>query len=178
MNWDAIGAFAELLGAVGVIASLVYLAGQIRQSRDQMSQNTKALRAQSAQQGGDTLQGAIISASSGPAHEEAVRLGLRDSDGLSEEDAHRFNMWMTNMLMGYENLHYQYRAGMLDEDRWRLRRSQLGIPFANPAVASWWKKSPNKVEMFGPEFVALVEEILGEELDRGDEVGHVSVGAS
>ena len=32
MNWDAIGAIAELLGAVGVIASLVYLAGQIRQN--------------------------------------------------------------------------------------------------------------------------------------------------
>ena len=36
MNWDAIGAIAELLGAVGVIASLVYLATQIRQSRQQM----------------------------------------------------------------------------------------------------------------------------------------------
>ena len=36
MNWDAIGAIAELLGAVGVIASLVYLATQIRHSRDQM----------------------------------------------------------------------------------------------------------------------------------------------
>jgi hypothetical protein len=32
MTWDAIGAIAELLGAMGVIASLVYLAGQIRQS--------------------------------------------------------------------------------------------------------------------------------------------------
>jgi hypothetical protein len=32
MNWDAIGAVAELLGAIGVIASLVYLAVQIRQS--------------------------------------------------------------------------------------------------------------------------------------------------
>jgi hypothetical protein len=27
MNWDAIGAIAELLGAVGVIASLVYERG-------------------------------------------------------------------------------------------------------------------------------------------------------
>ncbi len=32
MNWDAIGAIAELFGAVGVIASLVYLAVQIRQN--------------------------------------------------------------------------------------------------------------------------------------------------
>ena len=43
MNWDAIGAIAELLGAIGVIASLIYLATQIRQSREQMSQNTRAL---------------------------------------------------------------------------------------------------------------------------------------
>ena len=40
MNWDAIGAIAELLGAVGVIASLVYLASQ-------MGQNARAARASS-----------------------------------------------------------------------------------------------------------------------------------
>ena len=33
---DAIGAVGELLGAVGVIASLVYLATQIREGREQM----------------------------------------------------------------------------------------------------------------------------------------------
>ncbi len=42
MNWDAIGAIAELLGAVGVIGSLVYLATQIRQSREQTAENTRA----------------------------------------------------------------------------------------------------------------------------------------
>jgi hypothetical protein len=31
MNWDAIAATAELLGATGVILSLVYLAAQVRQ---------------------------------------------------------------------------------------------------------------------------------------------------
>ena len=37
MNWDAIGAIAELLGAIGVIASLIYLATQVRQNREQVS---------------------------------------------------------------------------------------------------------------------------------------------
>ena len=32
MNWDAIGAVGELLGAVAVILTLVYLASQIRQN--------------------------------------------------------------------------------------------------------------------------------------------------
>ena len=35
MNWNAIGAVAELVGASGVIASLLYLAVQIRQSTKQ-----------------------------------------------------------------------------------------------------------------------------------------------
>jgi hypothetical protein len=30
MNWEAIGAVSETLGAVGVIASLIYLASQLR----------------------------------------------------------------------------------------------------------------------------------------------------
>jgi hypothetical protein len=32
MNWDAIGAIAEALGAAGVIASLLYLTTQVRAS--------------------------------------------------------------------------------------------------------------------------------------------------
>ena len=37
MEWEAIGAIGEVGGAVGVIVTLIYLAGQLRQ-------NTKALR--------------------------------------------------------------------------------------------------------------------------------------
>ena len=32
MNWDAVGAIAELLGAIGVIGSLIYVASQVRAS--------------------------------------------------------------------------------------------------------------------------------------------------
>jgi hypothetical protein len=46
MNWDALGAVAELLAATGVIVSLVYLASQIRYSREQMMQNTRSIEAQ------------------------------------------------------------------------------------------------------------------------------------
>ena len=36
MNWDAIGAGAELLGAIGVILTLIYLARQIRHNSQQI----------------------------------------------------------------------------------------------------------------------------------------------
>ena len=40
MNWDAIGAVGEVGGAIGVVVTLIYLAGQLRQ-------NTNALRSAS-----------------------------------------------------------------------------------------------------------------------------------
>ncbi|MGD2047251.1 MAG: hypothetical protein PVJ80_13005 [Gemmatimonadota bacterium] len=42
MNWEAIGATAELVGAVAVLVSLIYLANQIRQG-------TAATRVQTVQ---------------------------------------------------------------------------------------------------------------------------------
>lgn len=40
MNWDAIGAVGETLGAIAVIATLIYLASQIRQLKQQNAQAT------------------------------------------------------------------------------------------------------------------------------------------
>ena len=36
MNWDAIGAVGEILGAVAVLVTLVYLAAQVRQARNSL----------------------------------------------------------------------------------------------------------------------------------------------
>ena len=41
MNWDALGAIAEVLGAIGVIATLGYLALQIRQNTAAQSAATE-----------------------------------------------------------------------------------------------------------------------------------------
>ena len=40
MNWDAIGAIGEIIGAAGVISTLIYLAIQIRQNTTAMNRAT------------------------------------------------------------------------------------------------------------------------------------------
>ena len=75
MNWDAVGAIAELLGAVGVIASLVYLATQIRHSREQMSQNTRAMRSSAFQQFDQNLHDAFSTLLTVPGMIRVARLG-------------------------------------------------------------------------------------------------------
>jgi hypothetical protein len=161
MNWDAIGAIAETLGAVGVIASLVYLATQIRHSREQM-------RAATYQQLHESI---AESANSMPGPEmELVRLGNADFHSLNEQDGFRYNQWAFRLVMSFEDAHYQYRIKMLDEDRWRVYNRALHAFFAMPGFCQWWDaQPPGGANMMSPEFNALVEEILGEESGRRDQ---------
>jgi hypothetical protein len=165
MNWDAIGAIAELLGAVGVIASLVYLATQIRQSRDEMNRNTRAMQSGSYQQWDDSLQATLMECVTVPALDSVARPGMASFEQLNEADTFRFNFWMGSVMRRYDSAYYQHRTGMLDEGRWQLLRADVGQWVTNPGVAQWWGVRNTNLS---PEFVALVEEILGEESDRSD----------
>jgi len=86
MNWDAIGATAELLGAVGVIASLVYLATQIRQSREQMQESTRATRSATYHQGSEGLASLMNMAGNPPDISRVARSTMTRFEGLSEDD--------------------------------------------------------------------------------------------
>ncbi|MDH3729285.1 MAG: hypothetical protein OER77_17275, partial [Myxococcales bacterium] len=57
------------------------------------------------------------------------------------------------------------RGGMLEADRWEVRRASLVQILANPGLVQWWRAMPPALS---PEFVALVEEILGEEAEGVD----------
>ncbi len=83
MNWDAIGAIAELLGAVGVIASLVYLAGQIRQ-------NTRATRGATYQDLVGLFHQGQVNVANDAEVSELLRIGMQDSSQLNEADGYRF----------------------------------------------------------------------------------------
>ena len=163
MNWDAIGAIAETLGAVGVIASLVYLGRQIRDGQ-------RALRAGSYQQFRQDIFQTMNSGRNDPQTVRAIRADMANFAELDEEDAHLFDWWIHGVMHSYDNAHYQYRKGMLDDERWEMHRSDVAGLFTNdPGAGQWWRQTSGRRSAFSPDFVALVEEILGEEPDdRGD----------
>ena len=166
MNWDAIGAIAETLGAVGVIASLVYLAGQIRHSREQMSENTRALRGSTYQDLLGVQQQGQVNVAFDAEVSELMRRGLEDSSQLNEADAFRFNWLLGTRITMYDNALYQFEQGMLSPDRWRIMVANVRWTFRNPGVRTWWEVYDK--DTASPEFVALVSEILGEEAEGAD----------
>ena len=80
MNWDAVGAIAELAGAMGVILSLVYLAVQIRQNTGQMERTERAARGTAYQDLLTNLQSYLSPVAADAGLAEILRRGLIDCE--------------------------------------------------------------------------------------------------
>ena len=65
--------------------------------------------------------------------------------------------------MIYENAHYQYRMGLLDEDRWRTHRSNLQTLLGMQGIRHWWATRSDLIE--SPEFEVLVSEMLSKKAE-------------
>jgi hypothetical protein len=151
-----------------VIASLVYLATQIRHSREQMSQNTRALRAGAYQESHHQMSLTMQPLALDPEMARSVQRGMADLEQLPEEDVFRFGVWISGVLVAFENSHYQHRLGLLDDDRWEQYDIRLRAVMSPPGCAHWWRTSEMTASS-SPDFTALVEEILGDmEPDRGE----------
>jgi hypothetical protein len=108
MSWDAIGALAELLGALGVIATLGYLAVQIRG-------NTRALGAQTRHSMSDFAR----EVSEFRAQHADRWAKIMASDDLTPGDQ-EFLFWVhMQMLLFGETYHYQHQLGFMPESHWR-----------------------------------------------------------
>jgi hypothetical protein len=84
VNWDAIGAIAELAGAIGVIASLLYLTGQVRAS-------TRASTVEAKLATTGFLNKFIDSLIENPDLNDLNMRGIKDLDLLSKEKYLRFS---------------------------------------------------------------------------------------
>ncbi len=146
MNWEAIGAIGEVVGAFGVILTLGYLAIQIRQ-------NTRSLKSAS-------YQGAINSMSevAGSAYEDEdvsriIYESLRGKE-VSDLDRYRFENFLTRMFRNFENYYYQHEAGVMEDHLWNgMKNSMLGYYRLAP-VRSWWE---SRKEIYSVQFASFLK---------------------
>ncbi len=152
MNWGAIGAIAEAVGAAGVIASLVYLGTQIRS-------NTRAAKATAYQQtltGGRDINLAGI-ANSGLFETMVRRWGLTDQE---EIDKTRERLYFEAITHNWESQVYQREQGMLEDRLWEVHCAQIrSIIVRNRNFSDWWSKSADRTT-FTPRLQGLIDELV------------------
>ena len=121
MNWDAISAIAELLGALAVIVTLIYLAVQLRQ------QNT-VTKAQIEQQRADSViqLATVLSVTENRILYTKVVLdrSLTPAD-LSEEENIHLKMILSPLRANFENTYQQFQSGYISEEFYEDVSKQL-----------------------------------------------------
>ena len=113
MNWDALGAIAELIGAIAVFLTLAYLTVQVRQNSKALELQNKFSAAQIMQARTDTLTELIASSSSAEnlaALQKIAQITGPESLGdISREEQFRLTQ-LLNMYRGmFENIIEQYK---------------------------------------------------------------------
>ena len=154
MNWDAIGALSEMIGAIAVVITLVYLAIQIRQ-------NTRAIRLDTGHDVAEEYRDifALMAQKEGLA--ELVHRAAIDHESIVGADKVRYYALNSNFIRALENAYFQFNEQALDQKHWSGMKRMLTDYAQLPAFREYW---PNRKHWFSKEFQAFMErEILATE---------------
>ena len=151
MNWAALGAVGEVGGAIAVVATLVYLATQIRQ-------NTSAIRASSAQAFADSINQMNIGAASSDEAAHFVRLIYEDPSALTEDQRTRADFTVLAICRILESALLQIKLGTYDPQTTEMIRKQIQRTFALDYFREWWHRRQFD---FTDRLVEFVERDLG-----------------
>ena len=148
MNWEAIGAIGEVAGAIGVIATLLYLAVQIRQ-------NTKSIKGATLDAITERKQYELRwSSDIAP----AWRKSLMDPDNLTEIESWQITEWMTACFVARQNEYYQFKQGLLDDESWAASEKIIRMALGSDWQRNWWKQFAPSA--FSESFITLVETVI------------------
>ena len=133
MNWEAVSAISGILAAIAVVLTVVYLAIQIRKNTLATYSQTHYLTTAALAETGATI-------ASSSELSRVYRIGLSTPDQLDEEEYFRFALIGTSQFRSFENLFFQYRAGLVSEDFWSGHRENILWFFHRPGMLIWWKE--------------------------------------
>jgi len=160
MNWEAIGAIGEILGAAGVILTLGYLAFQIRAG----TKATKAAAFQAVLQ--SEMDFASILIENAGTWEKIVT-----DAPLSEGEETRVAIVLYNLFMlDSERRFHQYNSGYLEASAWegRLRSLPLLVKFS---IFERWKTSLGGMA-HSADFLELLDELSSDDPTSSSENGY------
>jgi hypothetical protein len=131
MNWDAIGAVAEILGSITVVITVVYLTVQIRQSG-------KAAKSVSTNQTRSAAVEVLSAISSNTDSVKTWTYGLNDRTSLEIHERIRFDLMIFQTLRVSETIFIEYREGLVSKDLWEGQwRGEQAILLTAGGRESW-----------------------------------------
>jgi hypothetical protein len=138
MNWDAIGAIGEIIGALAVIGSIVYLAIQIRQ-------NSQLLRSAAQDSASIKYSTTISLQAQSPENARVFHHGVLDAETLPPEERSHFFLMMANTFVQMDYTYQLYLDGTLSQERWDQLYETIQYYFSRKGVRYWWHTNGKRV---------------------------------
>ena len=132
MNWDAIGAIGEIVGALAVFLTLVYLAIQLRQ-------NTRAVQSSAIDSSIGKISAVRQTIYENTDLASLYLKGSKDPENLSEIETLQFRTLVHNMLLAQSNIFSQTKFTDLSTSTWESQIPILQRVIGSPGGKWFWK---------------------------------------
>lgn len=147
MTLEQLSLVAQIVSAVAVIASLIFVGVQLRQA-------TAAIRASSSEAHAALYTELVHSIIDNADFARIWTIGLEDPKSLSDEEWVRFVAYASALFRQYETSRVQWLRGRLDDEHWRTIENQA-ISFGRlPGLEAAWKL---RGHWYSPDFRAWFE---------------------
>ena len=146
----------QVLGLFGVVASLIFVGLEMRQSH-------QIARSQANQARTDATTLILLEAAANPfVLSTAAKIASGQIDEITDEEMTARRLVLLAQLFHYENLYQQYRDGFISEERWAGSEENLSAAMRNAEVVSSrqiYEAAPN---VWSSGFQELVDRLLSE----------------
>ena len=153
MNWDAIGAIAELIAAIGVIGSLIYLAKQINANSDNIAQNTRALVSDRDVSSNEAVMDILGSLAKEPELSALVMKGGLDVEPLSDLESFRYSAFLSSTFESHQTFFIQHIKGSVSDELWDYYSGVMDRNLRFPGDSKWWRRHSSH---FNPRFADYI----------------------
>jgi hypothetical protein len=147
MSLDDWASTAEIISAIAVLITLIYLAIQVRQSTVSNKAN--------AYQNWLAVHESIFKSLDDENLSSVINSGLIDTRNLTEENYVTFINWMRRYLYLQQAQYDLYRNGIINDELWECNLNDLIGIFRFPGARQYWEAGAK--EHFSGGFVDLVE---------------------
>ena len=134
-DWGALG---EVLGAIGVVVTLIYLARQIRE-------NSRQMRVSSITSINHLINEAWDPIYSNDRNIRVWTTGLRSPGDLDEEDLALFHLFMTRLGNVLATAVAQHRYGVLTADEFRKYAIRANSLLSSPGGEHWLSEGGTEI---------------------------------
>lgn len=132
MNWDALGAIGEIVGAIAVVVTLLYVARQIRQANAQTQAQARYSFVEAYGHMNTSISGNKAVAS-------IFRKGIKGLD-LDEDEHIQFFALIGQFLNTWSVLYDLHEDGLLPENQWTMVRKDIITMMSEPGGRDFWER--------------------------------------